>query len=58
LQEKFGDGVEVKTIERHQGLLSKIGLQTKTSQVGLGGRIGEELIDTIQARALWQRFGL
>ncbi len=58
LQEKFGDGVEVKTIERHQGLLAKLGLQTKANPMGLGAQIGDELIETIESKALWQRFGL
>ncbi len=58
LQEKFGQDVEVKTFERHQGLLSKFGLQTKANQISIAGQIGDELIESIESRTLWQRFGL
>jgi signal peptide peptidase SppA len=57
LQEKFGPEVEVKLFARQAGLLAKLGLPhagTHTLSQGLG----EELIETLETRALWQRYGL
>ena len=57
LERKFGSDVEVKPLKRSSGLLAKFGLGQARS-VNLVDGLGEELFETAQNRALWQRFGL
>ncbi|HHI81762.1 MAG TPA: S49 family peptidase [Rhizobiales bacterium] len=57
LEEKFGDGVEVKMLDRNLGLLGKLGLPRAMTR-----QFGEDLTGSIlsglEERALWQRYGL
>jgi len=64
LVEKFGPEVETKVFDRSSGLLSKLGF---SSRLDLGGLnlpeslvegLGEDVIDSLETRALWQRYGL
>ena len=57
LEQKFGPDVEVRPIKRSSGLLAKLGLGQARSGSLVDG-LGEELFETAQSRALWQRFGL
>ena len=53
LTEKFGDNVKIKQITQKKGLLSVAG-----SSSGLGAAISYELIEHLEHRHLWARFGL
>jgi len=52
LQEKFGDGVEIKPYDRFPGLLARFGLARNHSN------IADQLANTIESRSLWARYGL
>lgn len=60
LVEKFGPDVELKVFERGGGLLSKLGLssQLDLKNLSLTEGLGQEVIDSLETRALWQRYGL
>ena len=65
LVEKFGPEVEVKMFDRTSGLLGKLGLSSRlgfgSGNFGSGNLVeglGEDVIETLEARALWQRYGL
>ncbi len=55
LAEKFGPEVELKVFERSSGLLGKLGF---TSQLNLTAGLGDDVLESVETRALWQRYGL
>lgn len=60
LVEKFGPDVELKVFERSSGLLSKLGFSSSLDLKNLNivEGLGEDVIDSLETRALWQRYGL
>lgn len=60
LVEKFGPEVELKLFDRSSGLLSKLGFssQIDLKNLNLMQGLGEDVIDSLESRALWQRYGL
>ncbi len=60
LVEKFGPEVEIKIFGRSSGLLSKLGLSSRLDLAGasLMAGLGEDVIEGLETRALWQRYGL
>ena len=60
LAKKFGPEVELKLFERSGSLLGKLGMASHAntgSSVMIEG-LGQEVIETLENRALWQRYGL
>jgi len=60
LADKFGPDVEVKMFERSGSLLGKLGMASHADaipSVTMEG-LGQEIIETLENRALWQRYGL
>ena len=53
LTEKFGDDVKIKQITQKKGLFSVAGSSSR-----LGAAISYELIEHLEHRHLWARFGL
>ena len=59
LAEKFGPEVELKPFDRSTGLLGKLGFSSRADILGdLTSRVGEDVIESLETRALWQRYGL
>ncbi len=62
LKARFGDTVEIVPIEPKQGLLARFGLRTQGPTHEFLNRIAQEfpeaLLDTLESRALWGKFGL
>ncbi len=60
LVEKFGPEVELKVFDRSSGLLSKLGFSSQIDfkNLNLMQGLGEDVIDSLESRALWQRYGL
>ena len=57
MRERFGDNVRFKTFEKKAGLLSRFGLSSKIES-GSENALIDNLLGCIEARALWNRFGL
>ena len=57
MRERFGENVRFKTFEKKAGLLSRFGLSTKIES-GSANALLDNLLECIEARALWNRFGL
>ena len=57
MRERFGDNVRFKTFEKKAGLLSRFGLSSKIES-GSANALIDNLLDCIEGRALWNRFGL
>ena len=57
MQERFGENVQFKTFEKKAGLLSRFGLSSKI-EGDVASEVITDLLDSIEARALWNRFGL
>jgi len=57
MQERFGENVQFKTFEKKAGLLSRFGLSSKI-EGDVASEVINDLLDSIEARALWNRFGL
>lgn len=62
LKARYGDKVEIVPMEPKQGLLARFGLRTRAPTHDFLNRIAEEfpeaLLDTLESRALWGKFGL
>ncbi len=60
LVEKFGPEVELKVFDRSSGLLSKLGFASRLDlgRLNIAEGLGEDVIDSLETRALWQRYGL
>lgn len=55
LVDKFGPDVDVKVFDRASGLLGKLGF---SSGLKLTDGLGDDIMDSLENRALWQRYGL
>ena len=59
LADKFGPEVELKLFDRATGLLGKLGFSSQSALLhGLTSGFSEDLIEGLETRALWQRYGL
>lgn len=58
LQKKFGPDVKLKLFERSSGLLAKLGLPRGQMAANLTEGLSADVIETLETRALWQRYGL
>lgn len=58
LQKKFGPEVELKLYERSGGLLAKLGLPRGQLAANVTDGLSADVIETLETRALWQRYGL
>lgn len=60
VKEKFGDEAVIKPVSRPGAWMRRLGLPPRVAPApeALATGLAEELIEALQARALWQRFGL
>ena len=57
MRERFGENVKFKIFEKKAGFLSRFGLSGKMES-GSASALIDNFLDGIEARALWNRFGL
>ena len=57
MRERFGENTQFKIFEKKVGLLSRFGLSSKI-EGDVASEVINDLLDSIEARALWNRFGL
>ena len=57
MRERFGENTQFKIFEKKAGLLSRFGLSSKI-EGDVASEVINDLLDSIEARALWNRFGL
>ena len=57
MRERFGENTQFKIFEKKAGLLSRFGLSSKI-EGDVASEVITDLLDSIEARALWNRFGL
>lgn len=63
IKERFGEETRLEPISPRRGLFSRIGFGANSAAPGLGagavgGGFAEQLLEALETRALWDRFGL